>query len=253
MPNIRETTAMSTKNAVSRPVALVTGAGSGIGLASSLLLAKEGFDLVLVGRRREPLDAAATQIRSKTPGATVLVHPADVGDPDAASSIIHAAIDRFGRLDALVNNAGLAPLLPIDQTTPDTLRDAFNVNAIGPGALIAAAWPTFVAQRSGRVINISTMGTSDPFPGFFAYAAAKCAVNSYARSIAKEGAEHNIRGFAIAPGAVETPMLRGLFDESMLPREKTLTPHDIARIVVDCAHGRRDSENGTTIYVPNPS
>lgn len=244
---------MSSKNAASRPVALVTGAGSGIGLASARLLAREGFDLILVGRRREPLDGAAAQIRSETPGATALVHPADVGDPDAAPSIIRAATDRFGRLDALVNNAGLAPLLRIDQTTPDILRDAFSVNAIGPGALIAAAWPVFVAQQGGRVINISTMGTSDPFPGFFAYAAAKCAVNSYARSVAKEGAGNNITGFAIAPGAVETPMLRALFDESMLPPEKTLTPDHIARIVADCALGKRDAESGTTIYVPNPS
>lgn len=252
MPNIPETTAMSTKSANLRPVALVTGAGSGIGLASARLLAKTGFDLVLVGRRRDPLDAAASVILADAPLASILVHPADVGDPDAASSIIRAPIDRFRRLDALVNNAGLAPLLPIEQTTPETLRNVFFVNAIGPGALIAAAWPTFVAQRSGRVINISTLGTSDPFPGFFAYAAAKRAVNSFALSVAREGAEHNIRGFAIAPGAVETPMLRALFDESAIPRDKTLTPDDIARIVVDCAHGKRDSENGTTIFVPNP-
>ena len=244
---------MSTPPSIHRPVALVTGAGSGIGLASARLLAKAGFDLALVGRRREPLDAAASTIRAETPNAAVFVHPADVADPDAASAIIVAVLDRFGRLDALVNNAGLAPLLPIDRTTPAILRDAFNVNAIGPGALIAAAWPAFLAQRSGRVINISTMGTSDPFPGFFAYAAAKSAVNSFARSIAKEGADHNIKGFAIAPGAVETPMLRALFDESMLPRDKTLTPDDIARIVVDCATGKRDTDNGSTIFVPNPT
>jgi NAD(P)-dependent dehydrogenase (short-subunit alcohol dehydrogenase family) len=244
---------MSMKSASQRPVALVTGAGSGIGLASAALLAKAGFDLLLVGRRREPLDLACSRIRQESPLASVLAHPADVSDPDAAGSIVLAATDRFGRLDVLINNAGLAPLLPIDQTTPDVLRDAFDVNAIGPGALIAAAWPTFLAQRSGRVINISTMGTSDPFPGFFAYAAAKAAVNSYARSVAKEGADHNIKGFAIAPGAVETPMLRALFDETVLPREKTLTPDDIARIVVDCALGNRDRDNGSTIFVPNPS
>jgi NAD(P)-dependent dehydrogenase (short-subunit alcohol dehydrogenase family) len=211
-----------------------------------------GFDLVIVGRRLQPLQDAAAIIRRETPDAETHAIAADIGDPDAAAGIIRAAIDRFGRLNALINNAGHAPLLPIHETTPAVLRSAFAVNAIGPGALIAAAWPVFVAQSKGVVVNISTMGTADPFPGFFAYAAAKAAVNSFARSIANEGAAHNIKGFAVAPGAVETPMLRSLFDEKALPTERTLSPDDIARIVAECAIGSRDSQNGTTIFVPSP-
>ncbi|MGP1309461.1 MAG: SDR family NAD(P)-dependent oxidoreductase [Phycisphaerales bacterium] len=234
-----------------RPVAIVTGAGSGIGLASARGLAGAGFDLLLVGRREGPLRAAIEGIRAETAACAALAFPADVAETANARRIVDACLDRFGRIDCLVNNAGLAPLLPIDRTTPEVLHEVFAVNAVGPGALIAACWPTFLAQRSGRVVNISTMGTADPFPGFFAYAAAKAAVNSFARSIAKEGAEHGVRGFAIAPGAVETPMLRALFDEQAIPREATLTPETIAAIVVECATGARDAESGATIFAPN--
>jgi NAD(P)-dependent dehydrogenase (short-subunit alcohol dehydrogenase family) len=243
---------MSSPTLSSRPVALVTGAGSGIGLSTARKLAGEGFNLVIVGRRLQPLQDAGAVIRRETPDAETHAVVADIGDPDAAAGIIREVIDRFGRLDALVNNAGHAPLLPIDQTTPAALREVFAVNAVGPGSLIAAAWPALVSRGGGVVVNISTMGTADPFPGFFAYAAAKAAVNSFARSIANEGAEHNIKGFAIAPGAVETPMLRSLFDEKALPPERTLHPDDIAKIVAECVAGKRDSQNGTTIFVPSP-
>jgi NAD(P)-dependent dehydrogenase (short-subunit alcohol dehydrogenase family) len=243
---------MTSPSPSSRPVALVTGAGSGIGLATARTLAEQGFNLVIVGRRLQPLQDAASMIRRETPDAETHAVAADIGDPDAAAGIIRASIDRFGRLDALINNAGIAPLHPINETTPTVLRVAFAVNAIGPGALIAAAWPTLVAQGKGVVVNISTMGTADPFPGFFAYAAAKAAVNSFARSIANEGAEHSIKGFAVAPGAVETPMLRSLFDEKALPPERTLSPQAIATIVAECVTGKRDSQNGTTIFVPSP-
>ncbi|MBX3353677.1 MAG: SDR family oxidoreductase [Phycisphaeraceae bacterium] len=235
-----------------RPVAVVTGAGSGIGLATALGLASEGFDLALVGRRIGPLQECAATIASAFPDAAAVVRASDVGDPDAAAPLIGEVSARFGRLDALINNAGHAPLLPIADTTPGVLRDAFAINAIGPGALIAAAWPRFVENGRGVIVNVSTMGTLDPFPGFFAYAAAKASVNLFARSIAKEGAAHNIRGFAVAPGAVETPMLRGLFGTDILPIEKCLRAEDVARVIVECVLGKRDAENGATIFLPSP-
>lgn len=235
-----------------RPVGVVTGAGSGIGLATALGLASEGFDLALVGRRAGPLEECAARIGASNPHARAMVRVADVGDPDAAAPLIDEVVARFGRLDALINNAGFAPLLPIGETTPGVLREAFAINAIGPGALIAAAWPRFIANGRGVVVNVSTMGTLDPFPGFFAYAAAKASVNLFARSIAKEGAPHAIRGFAVAPGAVETPMLRGLFGTDILPIEKCLRAEDVARVIVDCVLGKRDAENGATIFLPSP-
>jgi NAD(P)-dependent dehydrogenase (short-subunit alcohol dehydrogenase family) len=89
----------------------------------------------------------------------------------------------------------------------------------------------------------------DPFAGFFAYAAAKASVNLFARSCAKEGRTLGIKAFAIAPGAVETRMLRAIFPESALPPDKAMPPEKIAGIMLECIDGKRDAENGTTILV----
>lgn len=233
----------------SSPVALITGAGSGIGRATAILLASHGYALVLVGRREAPLRETASLAGAAD---SALILPADVGDAAQISAAVDAAAERFGRLDALVNNAGYAPLLPIDRTTPDIIERTYRVNAIGPACAIARAWPIFVRQRSGVIVNLSTMGTDDPFAGFFAYAASKAAVNLMARSCAKEGAAHNIRAFAVAPGAVETPMLRALFSEATIPPSACLAPEEVAAVIADCILGRRDADNGRTIFLPSP-
>ncbi len=236
--------------AKSRPVAVVTGAGSGIGRATALALAAQGHDLALAGRSRAPLEVAASLIgRSSLKGATCLVVPTDMSDPGAVRRLIDETLARFGRLDVLVNNAGLAESASIAQTTPDLFRRTLDLNTLGPACAILAAWPTFIRQRRGCVVNVSSLASRDPFPGFFAYAASKAAVNLLARSCALEGREHGIRAFAVAPGAVETPMLRAIFDEQALPKARTLSPESVARVIVDCAMGGRDRENGETIFL----
>jgi NAD(P)-dependent dehydrogenase (short-subunit alcohol dehydrogenase family) len=230
------------------PITLISGAGSGIGRATALLLASRGHRLALVGRTRSTLEQTAALAR----GAECLVHPADIGDADQAAGAIDAAAERFGGLDALVNNAGYAPRTPIDQHTPMLIDAVFRINSLGPAYTIARAWPIFKSRRRGCIVNISTMATEDPFPGFFAYAAAKAAVNLMARSCATEGREHQIRAFAIAPGAVETAMLRSVASEAMLPADRALPPEAVARVVLDCIEGRRDAENGRVIPIPSP-
>jgi NAD(P)-dependent dehydrogenase (short-subunit alcohol dehydrogenase family) len=218
-------------------------------LAVAARLAALGHRLVLVGRRRSQLDDAGKTLPA---GTSVLCLGADAGDVNQIGPAIDRAVDHFGRLDVLVNNAGHAPLLPIEQTTPALLDECFRINAIGPAYAIARAWPIFKEQRSGCIVNISSMATADPFPGFFIYAAAKAGVNLMAKSCAKEGSEFGIRAFSVAPGAVETPMLRALFSETQLPRAKCLAPDDVAKVVVECISGERDSQNGETIFLPSP-
>jgi len=236
------------------PVALITGAGSGIGRALALRLARDGYRLALVGRREESLRQTADLARAQ-PGAPPhdpAVLAADIADSAQAAAVVDATVSRFARLDALINNAGYAPLLSIENTTPEIIDRVYRTNAIGPACAIARAWPTFIRQRGGCIVNLSTMGTHDPFPGFFAYAAAKAAVNLMALSCAKEGAEHNIRAFAVAPGAVETPMLRSIFTEEQIPRSACLTPDDVAAVIADCIAGRRPADNGRVIFLASP-
>jgi NAD(P)-dependent dehydrogenase (short-subunit alcohol dehydrogenase family) len=234
-----------------RPVAIVTGAGSGIGRATSLALAKEGYDVALVARGAESLEETARLVQeaAPAPGARTLVIPADVGDRAAIRAAVNHAGEQLGRLDVLVNNAGLATAVPVGKTDEDTLLRSFDVNAIGPAVAIMAAWPFFERGKSGCIVNISTMGTADPFPGFFAYAASKASVNLMARSCAKEGASIGVRAFAVAPGAVETPMLRSLFDPKKVPPAACLSPDDVAGVILACIKGTRNQDNGKTIFL----
>jgi NAD(P)-dependent dehydrogenase (short-subunit alcohol dehydrogenase family) len=229
------------------PVAIVTGAGSGIGRSAAVMLSGRGWRLVLAGRREERLAETAGMLAG--PSAVVV---ADVGDLAEAAEVVDSALERFGRIDALINNAGWAPLAPIEKTGVEMLEEVFAVNALGPAAMISRAWPVFRAQKSGCVVNVSTMGTADPFPGFFAYAAAKAAVESMVRSCVVEGRKFGVRAFAVAPGAVETEMLRANFSEKALPSRKCLKAEDVAAVIVACVLGERDGESGKVIYLPSP-
>ncbi|MGP1271871.1 MAG: SDR family NAD(P)-dependent oxidoreductase [Phycisphaerales bacterium] len=238
---------MTTQPDPNQPVAIVTGAGTGIGRATAAALARDGFALVLVGRRREPLRQTAEAI-----GNAATVHQADIGDQTQARALIDRLADTFRRLDVLVNNAGVAPLKPIDQTTDADIEQTFRINALGPASLIAHAWPLLRRTEHGCIVNVSTLGTRDPFPGFFAYAASKCALNSMTRSCAIEGADIGLRAFTIAPGAVETPMLRGLFSPDQIPADACLQPEAIAEVIAACVRGEHDEMNGRVIWLTGP-
>jgi len=231
-------------------VSIITGAGSGIGRALAERLADRGHRLVLVGRTEAKLlDALDT---AKAHGADAMIVVADISEADQAARVVDETMERFGRIDVLVNCAGVAPLAPIERTTKEVLEEAFFINAFGPAFLIVRAWPIFRRQRSGCVVNVSTIGTTDPFPGFFAYAASKSALDSFTRSCAREGRSIGVRAFCVNPGAVETPLLRKNFPEQQLPREKALRPEVVADVIAECIDGSRDHEHGQTIAVPSP-
>ena len=242
------------------PVALITGASSGIGLATAHRLAALGMRLALVARDEAKLEDAS-RVVSESLGdgdaPEIAVISADMADAEAARGAVEATVERFGRLDHLILNAGVAPLLPIGAAGDETLENTFAVNAIGPGAMIEAAWPHLKARYDeydgesppATIVGVSTLGTADPFPGFFAYAASKAAINSYARSIAKEGASIGVQGYSIAPGAVETPMLRSLFSPEMVPETVCVEPDDVAQLIAGCVTGAFKEQNGRTIFV----
>lgn len=229
-------------------VAIVTGASSGIGREVVLQLAQEGWTLCLAARHALPLERVAGEAR-EAGAADIMIKATHIGIPAEAENLVDFTLEAFGRIDVLINNAGLAIRSPIGGMSSQLIEQLFAVNAEGPAIAINRAWPAMVKGGGGRIVGVSTLGTKDPFEGFFGYAASKCALNSFARSIAKEGSGVNIRGFAVAPGAVETPMLRSLFDESAIPRSDCKHPSEVARVIVDCASGRRDEMNGQVIWL----
>jgi NAD(P)-dependent dehydrogenase (short-subunit alcohol dehydrogenase family) len=234
------------------PVAIITGAGSGIGQAASLLLAEARWRLALVGRTKSSLALTAERVRQASIGSRTIEIVADVGEPGAAAVIVEQVFNEWGRIDALVNNAAALVVRPIEELDETSLTSTFATNLFGPARLVAATWPTFAHQRSGVVVNISSMATVDPFPGLGAYAASKAALESLTRSIMAEGRTLGIRAFSIAPGAVETAMLRSAFPMATLPSALTLKPSDVAAVVAECMSGTRDPDLGKVILVPSP-
>jgi NAD(P)-dependent dehydrogenase (short-subunit alcohol dehydrogenase family) len=230
-------------------VTLITGAGSGIGRALAIQLSARGHALMLLGRTESKLAETARLCAADGGVHRCALQVCDVSDPLQVQRAIPVTVAAMGGLHVLVNCAGLAPLEPVSTTSAGMLEMTFAANTFGPAALISSAWPHFVAQRAGCIVNISTTGTRDPFPGFFAYAASKAALDSMTRSCHAEGAALGIRAFSINPGAVETPLLRGLFSHETLPPEKVLDPSDVAALAVECINGQRDHERGHTIHI----
>lgn len=234
-------------------VAIVTGAGSGIGAATVALLAQAGWAVAMVGRDQAKLQRTIDSVtRQMGESAALLPIAADVSKPEDIERIVRTTLNQFGRLDAIANVAGNAPLHPIDQITYDGWRACIDTNLTAIVMITRAAWPTFKEQKSGIIINVSSMASISPFPNFSIYAAAKVGVNMFTKCTADEGGRHGIKAVAIAPGAVETDMLRSIFDEKTVPTAKTLDPMQVAAAIRDCITGQRDFKNGETITMPSP-
>lgn len=223
-----------------RPVALVTGAGGGIGRETSRLLAERGLAVALLGRTSARLQATAELLPAGTP---TLILEVDLVEPAACTDAIDAVAARFDRLDVIINNAGVAPQVPIQDTDARLVRETIDANLVGPIVLVARAWPLLVAAR-GCVVNVSSMASIDPFRGFTAYAASKSGLDSLTRSIMAEADETGIRAFTLNPGVVETRMLRSLFDESMVPKDAAMHPVEVAEEILACIDGQRDDRVG---------
>ncbi len=233
------------------PVAIVTGAGSGIGRAAAVMLRRRGFAVVLAGRRKAPLEETASLAGGRT-----LVLPADLGAEEGPGAVVSGTLAAFGRIDAVVNNAAAAPFKPISEFAWAEMEALFRVNTIGPAAMIARTWPAMERQHRAegtvaRIVNVSSMSAIDPFPGLSVYGASKSALHALTRGCANEGRESGILAFTVAPGSVETAMLRGIVGEDRLPRSATLAPEQVAEVIVACAAGERDEENGAVILVPS--
>ncbi len=211
-------------------VTLVTGAGSGIGQACALRLAEEGGALVLVGREEAKLRETAGRIT----GANVVTHPADIGDAAAVADVVRAVTERFGRLDILVNAAGLnVPQRALADVSHDDYNLVIAVDLNGAFYLTQGFLPLMRQQGAGTVINIvSDSGwRGNNFAGV-AYVAAKFGLRGLTEAINAEERQHGIRATSIYPGEVATPIL----DRRPVPpppeaRAKMLQPEDIAACV----------------------
>jgi NAD(P)-dependent dehydrogenase (short-subunit alcohol dehydrogenase family) len=185
-------------------VALVTGAGSGIGRAAAIALSRDGFALVLAGRRKGALEETAVLLQGES-----LAVATDVGDPDSVTSLFAAAKARFGRLDLLFNNAGMGtPPLPLEDLSFAQWQAVVNVNLTGAFLCTQQAIRLMKVQdpRGGRIINNGSISATTPRPNSAPYTATKHAISGLTKSTALDGRKHNIACGQIDIGNAATAM-----------------------------------------------
>lgn len=237
--------------------ALVTGANSGIGAAVAKVLAKAGADVAInyivhPEAARDVADAIAAE------GRKALTLEADISKPDQVAAMF-ATLDReWGGIDILVNNAGIdghaAPTWELD---PEEWRRVLEINLFGTFYAAQEAVKRMVPQKSGVVINMSSVHERIPWSGYAAYASSKAGISMFTKTLAQETAPHGVRVVAVAPGAIKTPINKsvwgdpeGLADlETKIPMGRMGTRDEIAEMVAGLCSDLASYVTGTTVFV----
>ena len=188
---------------ISGKVIIITGASSGIGMATARRAAALGAQVALVARSADVLDRLAADLTGQ--GATAVAFPADLRDPAQARHAITAAAERFGRIDVLINNAGQSVVGRIADVDLDAFRQIIELNVFGPVAAMQAAIPVMRANGGGVIANISSNVSRMRIPGLGAYAATKAALNMLSATAYDELGPEHIRVLTVYPGVTETP------------------------------------------------
>ncbi|QLP96757.1 MAG: SDR family oxidoreductase [Rhodoblastus sp.] len=190
-------------------IALVTGAGTGVGKHAAWALARDGFSVAYVGRRREVLEAALAAAPASAPGARAIIVPADVADPVSVAKAFAVVKETFGRLDVLFNNAGVnVPPLPLEDLTVDQWRSVVDVNLSGAFYCTQEAFRIMKAQspRGGRIINNGSVSAHAPRPNSAPYTSTKHAMTGLTRSTSLDGRKYDIACGQIDIGNADTEM-----------------------------------------------
>lgn len=211
-------------------VAIVTGGGSGIGFAIACALAGEGVHVTICGRDGRRLERASRDLTG-LPGA-VLAIPADVSIEEDVQRMVRETMDRHARVDVLINNAGIGYDGTIEKTDPEDWDMVLAVNLKGAFLCSRAVLPIMRRQKSGYLINISSLAGKIGMGGMGAYSASKFGLIGLTQTLIEEGEPYNIRSTAICPAYVATPMVEG----APVPFEKMIQPEDVAGTVLYLLH-----------------
>jgi 2-deoxy-D-gluconate 3-dehydrogenase len=236
--------------------AVVTGGGRGLGQAAAWALAAAGADVALLARSSEELEATAREIEAAHP-RKILSLPCDVTDEASVEEAASLAIATFGRVDILINNAGIATVAPLLELTLPELRRALDVNVVGTFLCTRAFGAHMVAQRKGTVINIASVAGLGGEPDLSAYCASKGAVIAFTRALAVEWARHGVTVNAIAPGYFRTDLNKRALDDisigpkivRQIPLRRVGQPEELGPLVVYLASDAAAFMTGSVVVL----
>jgi NAD(P)-dependent dehydrogenase (short-subunit alcohol dehydrogenase family) len=236
-------------------VAIVTGSGRGLGRAMALALAQAGADIVVTARTKAEIEETAQEIEKK--GRKTLVVQADINNPQHVDHLVHQAIERFGKIDIIVNNAGIAIAKPFQEMSLEEWRRTLDTNLASLFLCCQAVGPYMIQQKRGKIINITSIDGAAGKANLVAYCASKGGVIQFTRALAVEWAKFNIQVNAIGPGAFYTkPMSVVLDDEKLgpirrrkIPIGREGRPEELGPLVVYLASSASDFMTGETIFI----
>lgn len=215
-------------------VVIIMGASSGIGEATAKLLAQHDAKLVLAARRMDRLEA----IKEAYPEANILIQQVDVTNYEDVKKVAQLAVDTFGKIDVLYNNAGIMPTAPIIEGRRDEWRQMLDINIMGVLNGIAAVVPIMAKQKSGHIIATDSVAGHVVYPDSAVYCGTKFAVRAIMEGLRQEQRENNIKSTIISPGAVATELYKTINDKEVAEKvhqsqvESGLIPEDIASAVM---------------------
>jgi len=214
-------------------VVCVTGASRGLGRALAEAFAARGAHLCLAARGGDALAEVGSGLRG------AMCHPTDVRDPAAVEGLVAACVARFGRLDVMINNAGLAHYGPVEGTTPAQVDAMIDTNVKGVIYGSQAALRVMKAQGRGLIVNISSIAGKLHLPNEAVYNASKWAVNGFTGTLRLEAEPHGVKVSCVCPGGIDTPFWRGMaaypFPDHISPQRDFMSPHEVALSVVQIA------------------
>jgi 2-deoxy-D-gluconate 3-dehydrogenase len=234
-------------------VAVVTGAGKGIGEGIAIGLAEAGADVALVARTRADLERVAEAIRAI--GRRALVVPCDVADVAAIPAAVRQVVDAYGQIDILVNCAGIQRRMTVLDATVEGWEQVINTNLRSAYFMTQAVGKVMVEQRRGKIISIASMTTYRGFHMVSPYGISKAGIANFTKYLAVEWAPYNIQANAVAPGWITTPMTAQMGEDRVrwvcdhVPQGKFGTPRDVAGLAVFLAGPAANYITGQTIPI----
>jgi 3-oxoacyl-[acyl-carrier protein] reductase len=234
-------------------VAIVTGAGQGIGHGIALKLAREGARVVASDANVETALQTASEIESL--GHTALSMRTDVADPSEVSQMVEETVAQFGKIDILINNAGIARSGTLLKLTEQAWDEVLDVNLKGVFRTTQAVARYMIAAKYGKIVNVSSIYGRTGTVGDSNYAASKAGIVGFTKSTARELARYNINVNAILPGMIDTPLLRGIPERYLdpmieeIPLGRVGAPEDIANVAAFLASDKASYVTGATIEV----